>query len=161
MSVNVHKPHVIVMVEDGANREIANGFLLDPSIKLRNIQVLHPARGWVKVLDRFLDEHVADLRTWPQRHLVLLIDFDNHVDARTEHFVSRFPPDVRDRVFLLGTKSEPEPLRKQYGDSLESIGKVLAVECYRDETNLWNHPLLAHNASERARLNAQVKSILF
>lgn len=161
MSVNNHKPHVIVLPEDDANRQIANGFLLDPSIKLRNIQVLNPAGGWGKVLDRFLDDHVAELRKWPQRHLVLLIDFDGVVDSRTEQFASQFPEDVRDRVFLLGTQGEPEPLRKQYGDSLESIGKALATECYRDETKLWNHPLLAHNAAERMRLNAKVKPILF
>ena len=161
MSVNVYKPHVIVMVEDDADRQIANGFLLDPSIKLRNIQVLNPAGGWGKVLDSFVANHVAELRRLPQRHLVLLIDFDDDVDDRTEHFVSQFPPDVKDRVFLLGTHGEPEPLRKQCGDSYENIGKALAGECYHDETNLWNHPLLTHNASERARLNAKVKSILF
>jgi hypothetical protein len=161
VSVNIHKPHVIVLPEDDANRQIANGFLLDPSIKLRNIQVLNPAGGWGKVLDSFLEDHVADLRKWPQRHLVLLIDFDDLVDSRTEQFVSQFPPDVRDRIFLLGTQGEPEPLRKQCGDSLENIGKALAAECYRNESHLWNHELLAHNESERLRLNAKVKSILF
>ena len=44
MSVNVYKPHVLVLPEDDANREIANGFLLAPSLKLRNIQVL-PCAG--------------------------------------------------------------------------------------------------------------------
>lgn len=161
MSVNNDKPHVIVLPEDDADRQIANGFLLDPSIKLRNIQVLGPARGWGKVLDRFLDVHVAELRKWPQRHLVLLIDFDGHVDKRTEQFISQFPEDVRDRVFLLGTQGEPEDLKKDRGESFENIGKKLAGECYYDETNLWNHQLLAHNAAERARLNAKVKTILF
>lgn len=161
MSINVYKPHVIVLVEDEANRQIANGFLLDPSIKHRNIQVLNLTGGWGKLLDSFLAHHIADLRKWPKRHLVLLIDFDNLIEARTERFVNNFPEDVRDRVFLLGTKDEPEPLRKQCGDSLENIGKVLASECYNDETNLWNHDLLAHNAAERTRLNAKVKNILF
>jgi len=161
VSVNVYKPHVIVLPEDDADRQIANGFLLDPSIKPRNIQVLNPAGGWPKVLGSFLEDHVANLRKWPKRHLVLLIDFDNLVDSRTEQFVSQFPPDVQDRVFLLGTKGEPEPLRKQHGDSFENIGKALAAECYRDETKLWNHPLLAHNEAERSRLNDKVKSILF
>ena len=41
------------------------------------------------------------------------------------------------------------------------VCKALAAECYRDETSLWHHPLLAHNAAERARLNTKVKSILF
>jgi hypothetical protein len=152
---------VIVLPEDDANRQIANGFLLDPSIKLRNIQVLQPAGGWGKVLDSFLNDHIAELRKWPQRHLVLLIDFDDHVEERTQQFVHQFPEDVRDRVFLLGAKGEPEPLRKQCRDSLENIGKELAGECYRDETNLWNHQLLSHNAAERVRLNVKVKTILF
>jgi hypothetical protein len=86
---NKHKPHVIVLPEDDANRQIANGFLLDPSIKPRNIQVLNPAGGWGKVLDSFLEDHVAGLRKWPERHLVLLIDFDEHVEARTQQFFSQ------------------------------------------------------------------------
>jgi len=161
VSVNVYKPHVIVLPEDDANREIANGFLLDPSIKIRNIHPINPAGGWVKVLNQFLVDHVPELRKWPERHMVLLIDFDGQVDSRTEQFETQIPVDVRDRVFLLGTKSEPESLRKQYGDSLENIGKALAAECYQDKTSLWNHCLLSHNAKERTRLNAKVKAILF
>ncbi len=161
MSVNKDRPHVYVLPEDDANRQMANGFLLDPSIKLRNIEVLRPARGWPRVLDSFLNDHVPALRNNPLRHLVLLIDFDGRVDERTKHFVGQFPADVQDRVFLLGTSSEPEPLRKRCGDSLENVGKALAAECYRNETSLWNHPLLAHNEAERTRLNAKVKSLLF
>ncbi|MDZ7812931.1 MAG: hypothetical protein U5L74_07375 [Ideonella sp.] len=161
MSVNVHQPHVIVLVEDRADEKIANGFLLDPSVKQRNIQVLRPSGGWSKVLDSFLKDHVAGLRKWAGRHLVLLIDFDGKIESRTERFASQFPEDVRDRVFLLGTRGEPEQLRKQYGDSLEKAGKQLAGECYREETDLWNHALLAHNLAERARLNAKVRSIIF
>jgi hypothetical protein len=161
MSVDVYNPHVIVLPEDDADRQIANGFLLDPSIKLRNIQVLSPAGGWGKVLDSFLNDHVAELKKWPQRHLVLLIDFDDHVEDRTKMFVEKFPPEVQDRVFLLGTRGEPEELRKQCGNSLENVGKALASECYYDETTLWNHKLLAHNAADRKRLNDKVKAILF
>lgn len=161
MSVNVYKLHVLVLPEDAANRQIANGFLLDPSLKLRNIQILTPSGGWGKVLDSFINDHVIGLRKYPLRYLVLLIDFDDNVDARRAQFLERFPDDVSDRVFLLGTSSEPEPLRMQCGDSLENIGKQLAGECCRDETDLWNHSLLAHNAGVRQLLNAKVKSILF
>lgn len=161
MSVNKNRPHVYILPEDDANRQIANGFLLDPSIKLRNIEVLRPAGGWPKVLDSFLNDHVLGLRNNAHRHLILLIDFDGQVEERTARFVSQFPGDVRDRVFLLGSMSEPEPLRKQCGDSLENIGKTLAAECFGDEKQLWAHPLLAHNETERTRLNASVRSILF
>ena len=161
MSVNVYKPHVLVVPEDDADRDIANGFLLDPSLKPRNIQVLPHVGGWVKVLGSFLEDHVAGLRRYPSRYLVLLIDFDDHIDERTAKFKESIPHDLVDRVFLLGTSSEPEPLRKQCGDSLENIGKALAAECRGDEAALWSHPLLAHNTAERARLNAKVKQILF
>lgn len=161
MSVNNHRPHVLVLPEDEANEELVNGFLLDPSIKLRSIQVLPSAGGWSKVLDSFVASHIAGLRQFKDRHLVLLVDFDDHVEERTEKFVEAFPEDVKDRVFLLGTKTEPEPLRKQMGQSLEQIGKTLAAERLHDEDTTWQHDLLAHNATERARLNAKVKGILF
>jgi hypothetical protein len=161
MSVNVYQPHVLVLPEDDANRQMANGFVLHAHLKQRNIQILPPSGGWGKVLASFVNDHIAGLRKYPHRHLVLLIDFDDHVDERREHFVAQFPPDVRERVFLLGTSSEPEPLKKSHGNSLEAIGKQLATECERDETELWAHRLLAHNAAERQRLNAKVKAILF
>lgn len=161
MSVNVHIPHVLVLPEDEANQELANGFLLDPSVKLRSIQVLPSAGGWGKVLDSFIVSHIDGLRKYRNRHLVLLIDFDGHVDERTAKFLDAFPEDVRDRVFLLGTQAEPEPLRTQLGQSLENIGTALAAECFHDEDALWMHPLLAHNAAERSRLNARVKGFLF
>lgn len=161
MSVNNHRPHVLVLPEDEANEELVNGFLLDPSIKLRNIQVLPSAGGWSKVLDSFVASHIAGLRQFKDRHLVLLVDFDGQVEERTAKFFDAFPEDVRDRVFLLGTQTEPEPLRTRLGKSLEQIGKTLAAECLHDEDTTWMHTLLVHNAAERKRLDAKVKTILF
>lgn len=161
MSVNVYKPHVLVLPEDDANRQIAIGFWLCASVKYANIQVLLPSGGWVKVLESFINSHLKDLQKYACRHLVLLIDFDDKFEERSAYFLQHIPGDVRDRVFLLGTSSEPEPLRKSCGKSLEAIGKQLAVECYGGETNLWAHEFLAHNAPECQRLNAKVKSILF
>lgn len=161
MGVNVYKPHVVVMVEDDANRDIANGFLLDPNLIARNIQILNPSGGWPKVKRDFLGSHIAGLREYKDRYLILLIDFDDMVEDRSELFMNTFPQDVKDRVYLLGTASEPEPLRKACGDSLEDVGKKLAAECFHGESDLWLHPLLAHNESERNRLNVTVRKILF
>ena len=44
MSPNKYAEHVLVLPEDRANNEIANGFLQTPSLALRKIQVL-PAAG--------------------------------------------------------------------------------------------------------------------
>jgi len=161
MSINCYRPHVLVLSEDDANRQIANGFLLDPSLKARNIQVLSSSGGWGKVHRDLHAEHIEGLRKYNDRHLVLLIDFDGKVDERTEYFRNGFPDDVKDRVYVLGTSSEPEPLRVACRNSLEEVGKALARECFQDETQLWGHQLLTHNEAERKRLCTNVKSILF
>lgn len=161
MSVNCFRPHVLVLTEDDANREIANGFLLDPSLRPRNIQVLSPSGGWGKVHRDVHADHIKGLRQYKDRHLVLLIDFDGNIEERAAYFHNSFPEDIRDRVYVLGTSSEPEPLRRACRNSLEEVGKSLARECFRDETELWGHPLLTHNVTERKRLHANVKSILF
>lgn len=161
MSVNAYRPHVFVLPEDDANRQIANGFLLDPSLKQRNIQVLSPSGGWGNVHRELSEIHMAGLQKFKERHLVLLIDFDDNVEERKSYFLDGILPDVKERVYVLGTSSEPEPLRQMCGNSLEEIGKSLAGECYRGEATLWSHPLLAHNKTEVQRLNANVKSILF
>ena len=52
MSVNRYKPHLLILPEDGANRQIANGFILHPSIAARHVQVLGEAGGWCSVIDK-------------------------------------------------------------------------------------------------------------
>jgi len=57
MSVNHYLPHVLVLPEDDANRQIANGFQLD--ISSRQIQVLPEAGGWIRVLECFTEDHIG------------------------------------------------------------------------------------------------------
>ena len=162
--MNRYKPHVLVVPEDDANRQLANGFLQNPARNLRAIQVLPPAGGWVKVLDNLLDDYHAMLDEFPQRHLVLLIDFDEQVEARLARFkdsLDSLSAKVRDRVYLLGTQDEPEPLRKACRVSLESIGEELGNACADGEAGLWDHAMLKHNHSELERLTHNVKPFLF
>jgi hypothetical protein len=161
MSVNVYQQHVMVLPEDDANRQIVNGFLLDPSLNERAIQVLPIAGGWAKVRDDFVAYQVPQLRKYPKRHLVLLIDFDGLVNDRMQLFQQVCPTDVRDRVYLLGTQDEPEPLRKDCGASLEKIGEQLGQACATGEPGLWTHVMLAHNQAELNRLIQSVKPFLF
>lgn len=164
MSVNRHRPHVLILPEDDANRQIAKGFELGISPqKMRSIQVLNSSGGWPKVRKEFIDKHADDLLRYPQFHLILLIDFDQQGDDRRKKFTDFFPEGVRERVYVLGTSSEPENLRKelQARKSLENIGTTLADECRTGEYALWNHGHLLHNAGERARLATVVRSILF
>lgn len=161
MSVNRERPHVFVLPEDDANRQLANGFILelDPVFS-RNMQVLPEAGGWMEVLERFKTDHVTGMERYPHRFIVLLIDFDGHED-RLQQAKAAVPVSVADRVFLLGTLSEPEALKKANLGSYEAIGSALAKDC-RDGTNtVWQHDLLRHNESELERLRQYVRPILF
>jgi hypothetical protein len=77
MSVNQHRPHVFVLPEDDANRQLAVGFSLAVAMqRSRQIYVLPVAGGWTQVLEHFLSDEVVDMETCPHRYMVLLIDFD-------------------------------------------------------------------------------------
>jgi hypothetical protein len=101
------------------------------------------------------------LQKYRKRHLVLLIDFDGQVEERTRLFKEAFPQDVQERVYLLGTLDEPEPLRRDRGVPLEKIGEELASACANVEVGLWAHPMLEHNKAELGRLVHNVKQFLF
>jgi hypothetical protein len=159
MSVNNYLPHVFVLPEDDANRQLANGFVLEVR-HIRKIQILTEAGGWLNVCQTFLSEHVKGMRNYPHRHLVLLLDFDNQT-GRPGHVVGQIPQDIRDRVFLLGVKSEPEALKQAGLGSFEGIGGNLAKECRAGIRDTWSHDLLKQNASEVNRLELAVRPILF
>ena len=160
MGVNKHRPHLFVLPEDDANRQLAVGFALAVSMRLsRQIYVLPVAGGWTQVLDRFLSDEVVDMDSCPDRYMVLLIDFDNNQQRLTDA-TSRIPEHLRERVFILGVWSEPEKLKTSLG-SYEAIGSAMAKDC-REETNTtWDHHLLRHNADELAHLRMHVRPILF
>jgi len=69
--MNKYRPHVLVLPEDDANRQIANGFLLWPSLKDQNIQILPSAGGWTAVRDK-LHTLLPDISKYPDRIMVLL-----------------------------------------------------------------------------------------
>ena len=158
MSVNRHQPHVIVLPEDDANRQLANGFHLELTFQWR-MQVLPVAGGWRNVLDIFKSEHVAKMNVYSDRLMVLLIDFDGQED-RLHQAKAAIPSNLNERVFILGAWSEPETLR-QYLGSFETIGSAMAKDC-REETDVtWRHGLLKHNTGELDRLRQRVRPILF
>jgi hypothetical protein len=159
VSVNKERPHILVLPEDAANGDLANGFHLQVTRNFRQLQILKPAGGWTEVLKTFQVEHVNAMERWPTRSLVLLIDFDGRVD-RLEKAKAVVPESLVDRVFILGVLTRPEELRAQLG-SYETIGKAMADDC-RDETGVtWRHELLQHNAIELERLRKFVRPLLF
>jgi len=160
MSVNKHQPHVLVLPEDDANRQLANGFLLDQYVSTHKIQVLPEVGGWTQVLELFLSDHVVEMDRYRGRFMVLLIDFDGRKE-RLPDANARIPEHLTDRVFILGAWSEPEALKKASLGSYKTIGLPMAQDC-REETNTtWGHDLLRHNASELDRLRVHVRPLLF
>jgi hypothetical protein len=160
MGVNKNRPHVFVLPEDDANRQIARGFEIADCMRLsRQFFVLPVAGGWTQVLDRFLSDEAVDMENCPGRHMVLLIDFDNN-PQRLSDVRSRIPENLRERVFILGVWSEPEDLKSTLG-SYESIGSAMARDCREETSSTWGHDLLRHNEEELTRLRKYVRPILF
>jgi hypothetical protein len=154
---NKYLPHLHILPEDDANREFANGFLLDDRVRERNIQVLKPAGGWVKAVDSIRS---CGLLQNPERRLLVLIDFDDNVETRLPEVLAGIPQDVVDRVYILGTATNPERLKVSMGMSLEKIGLEVARQCADRKDDLWKHALLQHNAAELARLTKDVRGIV-
>jgi hypothetical protein len=160
MSVNKYQPHVLVLPEDDANRQLANGFLLDQYLSNRKIQVLQEAGGWTQVLERFKSDHVVGMNRYPGRLMVLLIDFDGD-QARLTRAKAQIPEPLTDRVFVLGALTKPEALKQASLGSYEGIGSAMAKDCREGSDTIWGHDLLRHNASELDRLRTCVRPILF
>lgn len=160
MSINKYKRHLLVLPEDDANRQIATGFMLNPNLKSRAIQVLPAAGGWKKVLDDFSNVHALEMQNLPKRNILLLIDFDRD-EGRLSYVESKIPGELKDRVFVLGVFSEPESLRSEIKTSFESIGEALAKDCSENGNELWGNNLLKHNQIELDRMILAVKPFLF
>jgi hypothetical protein len=160
MSVSKYRPHVLVLPEDGANRQLANGFLLHDSVKLRSIQVLPEAGGWSEVRSLFQREHAPEMTLNPLRHMVLLLDFDGR-QGRLADIQGAIPEILADRVFVIGLWTEPEDLFSHGLPGKEEFGRALANECFENRRELWNHALLRHNADELDRMTVSLRPILF
>jgi hypothetical protein len=161
MSVNKYRPHLMVLPEDDANSHIANGFLLDPNVNDVAIQVLPVAGGWTHVEDEFLNVHVQMMRCLAHRRMVLLIDFDGQYQDRFTRLKGEIPAELDSRVFVLGSLTKPEDLKKEIKKNLEEIGKALSRECFEGTRTVWGHPLLKDNDAELKRMESSVRPFLF
>ncbi len=161
MRVNKYQHHLLVLPEDDANRQIANGFILNSNINEPVIQVLPIADGWGKVVDKFKENHISEMRKFSKRMIVLLIDFDESYEDRFSYVKKQIPDDLENRVFVLGVLSEPEKLRSNLGNNFECIGETLAKDCSNNTNELWGHHLLRHNKTELDRMILSVKPFLF
>lgn len=159
--MNKYAQHVYVIPEDCADEQLAIGFVIHDQVDDRRIQIMPPAGGWGNVLQTFQDEYIGRLRSYPLGHVVMLIDFDGQYDVRRGEFEQAIPADLKQRVFVVGSKTTPEILRRELGTSFEKIGLSLADDCHVGTEMVWDHDELRHNNPDRQRLVAIVKPILF
>src|ERR1022692_1406536 len=141
MSASQYQPHVLVLPEDDANRDMVIGFRLDPWLDFRQIQVEDVAGGWHEVLTLFRSEHLRKMRAIRFRFMVLLFDFDGYPEERMEMAKGQIPDDLKERVFILGALTEPEKLKANIGKSYEAIGKAAAQDCREGTDTTWGHAL--------------------
>jgi len=160
MSVNRYFPHIFILPEDDANRQLATGFLLHPEVRTAQIQILQEAGGWTKVRSCFISDHAAGMQAYPERSIIFLVDFDQE-ENRIHDVQENIPEDLTDRVFVLGAWSDPQGLRRAGLGSFEIIGKAMAEDCHSGTDTIWGHDLLRHNAGELDRLRQTLCSILF
>ena len=151
MSANKYDFHLLVIPEDDANRQIMTGFNTHLNINAHQIQVEPVAGGWLKALETFKSDHTRKMDDLDKRHVLILIDFDNHLERR-EMAKEYIPENLRDRVFVLGCLSEPEMIRSATGLSKEGLGEALAEACLHGHGDVWENSILAHNQKELARM---------
>lgn len=101
------------------------------------------------------------MRKYPERRIILIIDFDNNLE-RLNHIKYQIPDDLKDRVFVLGVLSEPEELKASLNyKGLEEIGLSLSQDCSENTQRVWGHKMPTHNSAELERLNLRVKPFVF
>ena len=159
--MNKYAPHVYVIPEDDADRQIVDGFVNHHEVDARRLKVMPLARGWPNVLKSFQDEYIQTLRNYPLAHVVMLIDFAGQIDERRAKFEQAIPDELKTRVFVVGSKNDPETLKKTLNTSFEDIGKSLANDCGAGTAEHWDHEQLQHDDDERQRLFQTIKPFLF
>ena len=159
-AANRYKPHLVMIPEDDANRQMAIGFINHHAVDDQRSYVVTPSGGWTHVLSDFQTAYIPYLHKWPNAYVVLLIDFDDR-DNRREECEATIPDDLKPRVFVIGSKQYPEVARADIGESLERIGTQLADECCSGQYLIWTSDHFDHNTTERIRLAEAVHHFLF
>ena len=165
MSINKYKQHLLILSEDDAYKDIANGFVNHFAIIGNQVHIAQSAGGWGELLDLFSKKYLDDVRKYKERFVLLLLDLDGELN-RTSQILTAIPSDVKDRVFFLCCLGEAEGIKKELGHGkFEDFGKRLAESCYNSTydkfDSIWGCQQLNHNNVELTRLATAVHPLLF
>ena len=157
MGCNHEKWHLFIKPEDDANRQIVNGFVMKLSMEAQSkIHVDKPANGYHKALEFIRD---ANLERYPQRRLLVVIDYDRSVELR-QRLVNDYAA-ICDRVFVLGAQRDAEALKRSLQKSFAKCGAAIADDCASCACELWNNSTLNHNREFLDRLCPEIARELF
>jgi hypothetical protein len=159
MSVNKYRSHILVLPEDEATRQMANGFYQKIPDQ-RYTQILPVAGGCDHVVDCFKSNYMPSMNTYPYRYFVLVIDFDKR-PSRLQHIKNQIDPSILARVFILGAFLEAEDLRRNVGENLETIGQLLAEDCQNQTMNIWRNELFEPLQDEIERAKKTLRPLIF
>jgi hypothetical protein len=152
LAINKYQPHLIVIPEDDANRQIAVEFAA--GCQTNRLRVDTVGGGWTRTVDLFLRDYAEDMRRFTGRSIVLIVDSDGKPD-RISTIKEGIPEDIASRVFVIGCFDEPEKMRTDLG-SFETIGRTMAKECIEGIDSIWKSDHLRHNSGEMNRLKIQM-----
>lgn len=166
MSINRYRKHLLILSEDDAYKDIANGFVNHYAIVGTQIHIAQSAGGWRELLTLFTQTYLGDVRKYQERHVLMLLDLDGDQKNRTSEILEAIPNDVKDRVFFLCCLDEAEDFKRELGyGKFENFGERLAESCYCSTYGgldpIWGCMQLNHNNDELIRLAMAVRPLLF
>jgi hypothetical protein len=139
------KPHLIILAEDDANRQLAHAFLLEIKGRMpdsRQIEVLRkragkpPKDGWKKTVDgKFIGDQVPKMfDKFPHRMVLLLIDFDEKTGDhnRREYTFRQLKMKLKEKLKLGEELKSEEELKLE--NKLEELRKRVFV------LGVWSEP---------------------
>jgi hypothetical protein len=157
-------------LEDQANLNLLNGFVNYWGISDSAVLITPTCNGGKKVWKKFEREYISSMNEYPERLILMLLDFDESVDnfnrtpIKFQKAQETIPPSLKDRVFILGSWKEPEDLKRSLQKKYEEIGSDIAKECVdgkgSSNSSIWNNEFLRYNIPEIQRMKQKLDFLL-
>ena len=150
---NNYKHHLRVILEDDKYNNIINGIIVSPNVEDSLFDVRNPCGGWPDVFKELKIE-LKFLNKFKDRHILMLIDFDEKFESRYNIFLTEVPSKYLNRVFILGVNNkEFEDLQRFFSlSNFEKLAKKLVENCPDSDLSNWKNKHLECNLAEIERM---------
>ena len=150
---NNYKHHLRVILEDDKYNSIINGIVVSPNVEDSLFDVRNPCGGWLDVFKE-LEIELRLLDKFKDRHMLMLIDFDEKFESRYKMFLTKVPSKYQNRVFILGVNNkEFEDLQRFFNlSNFEKLAKKLVEDCPDSDLSNWKNKHLKCNLAEIGKM---------